>query len=347
MSLSIGRLWLYYYDLQWNQFNKNKEWRMAIDPINNNYNQLQLSNWFVKNKSTFGNAKYILRWIVCFVIISTTITEILLCYKQNFLLVAIVALGFWISLVLILIIGYKIYHLSHNPPPVKKTMGGATHNYKGTNGKIAIIDALAIASNGLSHGDRSSSSYVCNCCCCINRGNDSIANDSISGTDMSGSSHAHEHSRNSRKSTSGSKFHNTDELGIAMECFAFVCCFHLVLVISSFINIVANENRIGEIDIISAGATARKNGQKVIWGCLIICLTVLYPRYYYFKSMKKKEKQLQQFNDNINTNCVDNVNLINVPWTRLVSFYQGFEAIMNHLSKEFSIENLLFIQEVE
>ena len=41
------------------------------------------------------------------------------------------------------------------------------------------------------------------------------------------------------------------------------------------------------------------------------------------------------------------INISVVSWTQLVSFYDGFEAIMNHLEKEFSKENLLFIQEVK
>ena len=33
-------------------------------------------------------------------------------------------------------------------------------------------------------------------------------------------------------------------------------------------------------------------------------------------------------------------------WVAIISHYQGFESFMNHLEKEFSMENLLFIQEV-
>ena len=62
MSLYLTQIWLLHYDIQLAQVIKNKHWRMVIDPINNN----EFSNWFVKHKTVYGNAKKI---VICCLII--------------------------------------------------------------------------------------------------------------------------------------------------------------------------------------------------------------------------------------------------------------------------------------
>lgn len=47
--LMVVRFWIFYYDSQLNQFNKNKGWRMAIDP------KKEFTNWFVDHEHNLGN----------------------------------------------------------------------------------------------------------------------------------------------------------------------------------------------------------------------------------------------------------------------------------------------------
>ena len=51
------RIWLYHYDSNINNFERNKKWRMVIDPIK------ECNNWFVNNLNTFGNEIYLLKII--------------------------------------------------------------------------------------------------------------------------------------------------------------------------------------------------------------------------------------------------------------------------------------------
>ena len=88
-----------------NKYTKNKHWRMVIDPINNN----EFSNWFVKHKTVYGNAKKI---VICCLIISFIQTT-LSCFvyfiwrKPQEVTEAIVGL-YVIYMVIVLLMGRKI-----------------------------------------------------------------------------------------------------------------------------------------------------------------------------------------------------------------------------------------------
>ena len=56
----ICRIWIFYYDSKISEFETNKEWRMAIDPIK------ESNNWFVNNINKFGNSWYLFK--ICLII---------------------------------------------------------------------------------------------------------------------------------------------------------------------------------------------------------------------------------------------------------------------------------------
>lgn len=72
--LYLTRFWLYYYDWKINNFNKNKKWRMIIDPIN------ESNNWFITNRHKYGNEKYFIKWIMGLSIFSYILSFILWWY---------------------------------------------------------------------------------------------------------------------------------------------------------------------------------------------------------------------------------------------------------------------------
>ena len=67
----VGRAWLYHFDVYLITFNKNKQWRMAIDPINED------SNWYVKNIHKWGNQWYLSK--VFILIITVQFIIIIIC----------------------------------------------------------------------------------------------------------------------------------------------------------------------------------------------------------------------------------------------------------------------------
>ena len=115
-----------------------------------------------------------------------------------------------------------------------------------------------------------------------------------------------------------------------------------------------------------------------IWTGFTICTFVIYPKsYYHSYGMKPKVTRLKNSkktsqkpdkseigmiemgtrllkgdscvtvgNINDSNSISSSIELNTITWTKFISFYDGFEAIMNHLEKEFSMECLLFVQEV-
>ena len=68
--LVVARLWCYYFDTHLITFNKNKQWRMAIDPIN------EATNWYVKNINRWGNEYIILLLIITIDCIQSVISSL-------------------------------------------------------------------------------------------------------------------------------------------------------------------------------------------------------------------------------------------------------------------------------
>ena len=68
--LFLSKIWLFYYDSQIISFENNKNWRMAIDPIN------ESENWFVTHSKTLGNSKYLLKCILLITIIQCLVFRV-------------------------------------------------------------------------------------------------------------------------------------------------------------------------------------------------------------------------------------------------------------------------------
>ena len=61
------RYWIFYYQSKITQFEKNKDWRMAIDPIH------ESDNWYVKNNNRFGNEMFLFKLILVLTLIQSLI----------------------------------------------------------------------------------------------------------------------------------------------------------------------------------------------------------------------------------------------------------------------------------
>ena len=69
--LWIAQFWLFYYDSQLLNFDQNKQWRMAIDPIS------EATNWFEKNIHRWGNTKFCIKIVILIVFVESSVTYIL------------------------------------------------------------------------------------------------------------------------------------------------------------------------------------------------------------------------------------------------------------------------------
>ena len=104
--LLLARVWLYYFDTQFNDFESNKSWRMAIDPIK------ESQNWFGQNKYKYGNLSYLLKFIV---LISFLQSWILMLFWDIFEWFIIADLWFSLCFILFFIIGvYLSIKLKYN-----------------------------------------------------------------------------------------------------------------------------------------------------------------------------------------------------------------------------------------
>ena len=70
VGVILSKFWLVYFDIQMLKFNKNKVWRMAIDPINEGTG-IYGTNWFVRNLNQWGNQYYLIKVIVLTSIVET------------------------------------------------------------------------------------------------------------------------------------------------------------------------------------------------------------------------------------------------------------------------------------
>lgn len=125
----------------------------------------------------------------------------------------------------------------------------------------------------------------------------------------------------------GSSRLSEDDLGIGKECVIFVFVYFVLCIILSAIHIgiIIIVGLTGDENIVSSGFI------RLIWGASVTALIVLYPKYYYSKSLKEKETMqnevwLSMSGSRSMNESLMNRNIESVPWTRLVSFYVGFEA---------------------
>ena len=277
------RLWLYYYDLQVNIFNRNKEWRVIIDPKN----EKSINNWFIRNQNKYYyNTK---GFIIIIVVVS--IIESIICSILFEVLSTLTGSNMWSSMATAI-----IYLL----------------DFSIINGYLIFFKIMKTERFG------------------------------------------------------------NDNLGFKNE---FICIFVIAAiywVIFTSITTQTNLNDPKEYIGIACGWII-----TIIYPCCLTVIFVLFPRYHHFrncninsnsdnsksklklKSIFKKKKYTKKnlkYHNMSNSDSDyemallgDNNNINNyskISWTKLVSFYDGFEAIMNHLEKEFAMENLLLVQEV-
>ena len=272
------RLWLYYYNLQLTKFNRNKEWRVIIDPKS----ESSVNNWFVRHRYTISRKNVRLFVIILILLVNVAMLCFIIYHPTRS---QIVAFAFWIML-LSLINGYLLF------------------------GKVIKTQQYGKSNLGLKN----------------------------------------------------------EVLFVILLLVSFLVCFgkfHLLSYFQVKYFIISTIWKIEAMSILT------------IW----TCVTVIYPKYYYNKLMplhkRKKRNRKRKRNrkkrgisksssrlkhlevsfldeSNYSSNCSTRscsltpsttLTETTISWTHLVSFYDGFEAIMNHLEKEWSMENLLYLQE--
>ena len=285
----IARFWLYYFDTQLIRFNENKDWRMSIDPINEEKN-----NWFVQNINKYGNEYYILTRIVIF-----TLIEIMLVFLIAFL------------------IEYYI----------------VSNNNKLNNLSLSLMIKIwyqSISINTIVTLNVPSLISIC------------LFYKTISNFE-----------------------HNNynDNFGIRQESILTMILIACYSIYEPFAYVIYS------FDVSVEAYLVILSVLETIW-------TILYILSMYSIGIYPKQLQLQDPNNGnlcfskmtetiekmCGGCCVENYNsrradkellLLAVPsniatlhWYDIVHLYDGYEALMKHLEKEFAIENLLFIQEV-
>ena len=269
------RLWLYYYDLKFNKFNRNKEWRMIIDYKN----ESNINKKFLENYQKYcRNEKYLITIIVCVSIIES-------------IAVSYTGIINWVASVIISTLSYLI--------------------------EACIINVYLIFG----------------------------------------------------KIVKVKEYYGRDSLGLKYELYLVIIAVLILFICAVVINIAIEDDK-------------GYHGIKFLFQqcffivelCCFMCIFVLYPRYYYynysriskqskynnikinsltngrlriFSKSKSKSKSKSNSKSVIDMGDIDLIGAYydKISWTKLITFYDGFEAIMNHLEKEFSMENLLFIQE--
>ena len=70
--LACIKFWLYYYEIRFASFCHGNEWKSHINPHNVTY----FTNWYVLNRQTFGNQKYLLQRVLLIILIPICIATI-------------------------------------------------------------------------------------------------------------------------------------------------------------------------------------------------------------------------------------------------------------------------------
>ena len=271
------RLWLYYYDLELNKFNRNKEWRRIIDPKNDKLSNIS-NNWFVKNQQKYYyNTSYYIKIIFIIAFLQTVIILLGDIYD---------IVGYLINAFMTILHGGLFIYLIF--------------------GKIAKTEKYGQDNLGFKCEGYLLSSFV---------------------------------------------------------LFSFV----ISLVRAILVSTIKNINQMYMLSLFFSISLVNMT--------YCVCSINIFG-YYYYENYRLKNKNINcniticKFSKNgydknytiasksnynelslamVKNDFINQQKLKNfedVSWLSLISFYDGFEAIMNHLEKEFSMENLLFIQEV-
>ena len=126
-----------------------------------------------------------------------------------------------------------------------------------------------------------------------------------------------------------------DGLGIKQELLLWIFISPIGILITFIAIIIAQESNVSQ------------SVETFIRDVFPVCL---YHIGLYLAVIFPKQLFTRESTSNVNSNSGDvndSAMIRSVSWRQVVSVYEGFEALMNHLAKEFSMECLLFIQEVE
>ena len=104
VGVILSKIWLFYYDKEMLKFNKNKVWRMAIDPINEGTG-IYGKNWFVRNINEWGNQYYLIKVIILTSIVETVFV-ILVHFSINFVASNIFEMFLFITQIIVALFGF-------------------------------------------------------------------------------------------------------------------------------------------------------------------------------------------------------------------------------------------------
>lgn len=109
VALNILRIWLLYFDINITKFNLQKAWQSVMDPM------LETQNWFKQHEQTYGNAIFLIKYCLLFVIFFSTTSGLL----RTFNLITIERIMSWIITLALticaIIIWFKLkhFHIDH------------------------------------------------------------------------------------------------------------------------------------------------------------------------------------------------------------------------------------------
>ena len=273
-------------------FNQNKEWRMAIDPIN------EEKNWFVKKKRTYGNPTFILRIIISISLFYVCVNSV--AYYQTSVGVQIAVL--FICFVIPAIIGHYLFftrfrHQTHDDClKIRQELIVTLSVITILVCVIFIFYALYVISDE-KHKKQVLSDYA------------------------------------------------SYGWAILRVTLLFLVGIYPKYLLRNYSNVNHNGDRI-EKDIFE---------KYIFWMC--ICDKCICHSGYKKQNHSNKTTYSMSLLDETkwsekdgNRNSISGINTNGkkkpLSWMKIVSSYDGYEALMLHLESEFSIENLLFIQEV-
>ena len=277
------KYWLFHFQTKLIDYEKNKDWRMAIDPIH------ESNNWFVKNHHKWGNDVFLLKFFSGLTLFQSIVYWIMYFVPQSDIAIA----DGWLYLSYFIVLLFGLYAVCRIKMESFRDSLGILKEMK----VVGWFSLIVIATSSVA-------SFV---------------------------------------------FWTYFE-----DSYYQVLIFYLFTIPPMgymFIAIPYSKKLFEEYNYIARARHGNKSINKNNWGCC------------------QGERQRDDYKTNINNINNNNNNTGNkgkemvnrssetqdsydypskiTHWKQVVGEYKGFVAFMNHLAKEFSTENLLFIQEVK
>ena len=290
------RYWLFYFQTRLSEYEKNKDWRMAIDPIH------ESNNWYVQNHHKWGNDVFLLKFVLILTLFQSTVYWIV--HFTNTSTIPIADAWLYLSYFIALLFGLcMIYKIK-------------TESFRDN---LGILKEIKVAGwfSVITIATMTVASFVF-----------------------------------------WIQFRNYYTL-VIFYCFVIMAMGYMYITILYSKGLFDEYNNINSYSNIihcccssrSRRATLRKNqlyltqssGESNIGGNVIMVTT---------PKNDPDTPKTSETSDNLGRKKINpdhsprNLKKIN-RWTQVVGEYKWFVAFMNHLAKEFSTENLLFIQEVK